>query len=192
MRLQQHNKRMSKSLLYLLLIISTFAVYYLIIGPLYTGTGGVWQPAESVQALQVLNRQYDETLMQADSLRAEAQTLQKEYQNISDDQKAEMKIMVPDSIDKVRLLSEVSSILVQSGFSAQDLAYSEGAVRTDGRGSAALSFTVKTTYPRFKELMDTFEKSMRLFSIQGVTFSAPDKETDLTSYSVRLETYYIK
>ena len=47
-------------------------------------------------------------------------------------------------------------------------------------------------YENFKKLMDTFEKSMRLFSIQAVSFTAPEKDGDLTSYDVKLQTYYIK
>jgi hypothetical protein len=182
---------MSKNLLSLLLAIASFAVYYLIIGPVYKGTGGIWQPEASIQSLKELNKQYDETLMQAEGLLGQAEQLQSQYSRISDDQKSIMRVMVPDSIDKVRLLSEVSNILLQSGFSPRELSYSDGST-VGGRGSASLSFSVRTTYPKFKELMDTFEKSMRLFSIQNVTFSASQKESDPTSYQVKLETYFIK
>jgi hypothetical protein len=183
---------MSKNLLSLLLAVATFAVYYLLIGPLYKGSGGVWQPAENVKSLSALNDQYTETLSQADSLYSQAETLRQQYTRISNDQKDQMKIMVPDSIDKVRLLSEVSTLLLQSGFAPNDLAYTEAPATANPRGMAGISFTVKTNYPKFKELMDTFEKSMRLFSIQGVSFTAPQKEGDLTTYQVKLETYFIK
>jgi hypothetical protein len=183
---------MSKKLLNLLLIVATFAVYYLLIGPVYKGVGGVWQPGESVKSLQVLNAQYDETLMQADALFSQAETLRSQYSRISDAQKDMMKVMVPDSIDKVRLLSEVSGILLNSGFPSNDLAFSDGPSSSNSKGTAAVSFTVKATYPKFKELMDTFEKSMRLFSIQDVSFSVAGKEGELPSYQVKLETYFIK
>lgn len=183
---------MSKNLLTLLLIMSTFAIYYLVINPLYKGVGGVWQPAESIQKLKTLNAQYDETLAQADDLYAQAETLRSQYTRISNDQKEKMSVMVPDSIDKVRLLSEVQNIINQSNLRADELAYSEGSSATPGRGVAGISFSVKTTYPRFKELMDNFEKSMRLFSIQSVNFSAADRETDPITFQVKLETYFLK
>ncbi len=183
---------MSKNLLNLLLIVATFALYYLAIGPLYTGTGGVWQPAASVQSLRTLNSQYDETLSQADSLFTQAETLRGQYSRISNDQKDKMKIMVPDTIDKVRLLSEVHAIGVQSGLILSELAYSEGQTLATGRSSAGVSFAVKTTYPQFKALMGTLEKSLRLFSVQSVTFSAPEQEGSPTTYQVKLETYFIK
>lgn len=183
---------MSKNLLNLLLIVGTFAVYYLLIGPVYKGVGGVWQPAESVQSLRELKNQYDETLNQADNLFTQAETLRSQYSRVTDEQKAKMKVMVPDSIDKVRLLSEVYNISVLAGIPFNELAYSEGPSTSNGRGSAGISFTVKTTYPKFKVLMDTFEKSLRLFSIQSVTFAAPEREGDPTAYQVKLETYFIK
>lgn len=182
---------MSKTLLNLLLIVATFAVYYLVIGPVYTGMGGVWQPAESVQSLKLLNTQYDETLAQADNLYSQAETLRSQYARISNDQKEMMKVMVPDSIDKVRLLSEVNNVFAQTGFTPNELAYSEGN-STPTRGVVNISFSVKTNYTRFKQLMDVFEKSMRLFSVQSVTFETPEKEGEPTSYQVKLETYYLK
>lgn len=183
---------MSKSLLNLLLIVASFAVYYLIIGPVYSGVGGVWQPADNVASLKSLSKQYDETLTQAQTLSSQADTLRAEYARVTDEQKAAMQIMVPDSIDKVRLLSEVHSIIQQSGFAPQELAYSEGSAASNGRGSAAVSFSVKTTYPQFKRLMDNFEKSKRLFSIQNVTFVTPTNPGEFITYQVKLETYYLK
>lgn len=183
---------MSKSLLNLLLVVATFAVYYLLIGPLYTGTGGMWQPAESVQSLKQMNTQYDETLAQADDLYNQAETLKSQYMRVSNDQKAVMQVMVPDSIDKVRLMSEVNSIIEQSGLQPSELAYLDNTSNNNTRNTAGISFSVKTTYPAFKKMMDNFEKSMRLYSIQNVMFTASDKDGEPTTYQVKLETYYLK
>jgi hypothetical protein len=183
---------MSKNLLNLLLIVTVFAMYYLVINPLYNGTGGVWQPAESIQVLRTANVQYDETLAQADNLFNQAQTLRAQYANISPEQKARMELMVPSSVDKIRLLDEVEAIGEETGVALDNLSYSEGATGPSGLGSAGVSFIVKTNYPTFKELMDNFEKSLRLFSVQNVSFTAPAKEGDPITYQVKLTTYYLK
>ena len=183
---------MSKNLLNFLLVASIFALYFLLIGPLYKGVGGVWQPQESVQSLIELNKQYDEALAQADSLAVQAKTLKTEYDRVNPEEKAKMQIMVPDSIDKVRLLSEISGIVASTGLVVSDLSYGDGSASPNGRGSVIVSFMVRTTYPNFKEFIGAFEKSMRLFSIQSVAFTVPEKQGDLTTYQVRLEAYYIK
>lgn len=183
---------MSKNLLNLLLIIGSFSLYFLVIKPVYTGTGGVMQPEQSVQNLRTLNGQYTTTLSEAESLMNQAKTLHAQYAKISNEDKAKMAIMVPESIDKVRLLSEVYGIGEDAGFALNDLSYGEGGSASTAKGVATISFSVKTTYPRFKALMNNFEKSMRLFSIETVTFSSSGKEDELTNYEVKLQTYYLK
>lgn len=183
---------MSKNLLNLLLFILSFALYFLAIKPLYTGVGGVIQPEQSVQKLRMLNAQYDDTLRKAEDLINQADGLKKQYESVTPKDKAEMAVMVPDGIDKVRLLSEAHKIGEEAGFALNDLSYSEGGNPSTGKGYASIAFTVKTTYPRFKALMDNFEKSMRLYSIESVSFNPNGKEDELTSFQVKLQTYYLK
>lgn len=184
---------MSTNLRNLLLIIASFSLYYVAIKPLYTGVGGVMQPERSIQTLRVLNTQYDDTLSKADDIMKQAETLRAQYARVSAEDKAKMAVMVPDSVDQVHLLSEVRSIGEDAGFALTDILYtagSNGGVST--KGTASISFSVKTTYPRFKVLMNNFEKSLRLFSVDSVSFAVPVKEGDLTTYQVRLQTYYLK
>lgn len=166
-------------------------MYFLAIKPLYTGEGGIIHPAQSVKALRSLNSQYDGTLKNAESLVNQAKTMRAQYSAISPEDKAKIAVMVPESVDKVRLLSEVYGLGEDAGFSLDSLSYTDGG-SIAGKGIVNISFSVKTTYPRFKVLMDNFEKSMRLYSIEGVSFVSPQKEGDLITYQVRLKTYYLK
>ncbi len=183
---------MSKKLLYVLLGLGSFVIYYQGIRPLYFGEGEIWQPAAGIQSLRDLNAEYDQTIQEAETLKAQADSLKADYTAIPENQVKEMQVMVPDSVDKVRLLSEMSKVLTSQGFSSQSLSITEEAGGTDGKGAYSVSFNVKTTYPRFKELIETFEKSMRLLSVRTVSFTAPEKEGDLISYDVKFITYYLK
>lgn len=183
---------MSKNLLNLLLATASFALYYLVIGPLYSGIGTVWQPEEGITQLQQKNDDYTNTLAQAGSLVQQAASLRNQYSSIPDVTKQTMKMMVPDSIDPVRLVSEITNIGTQTGLTLDDITYAEGQNVSDTYGSYRVSFTVKTTYSKFKELMHNVETSLRLLAIQNVTFTLPDKDSGLTSFQVTLETYYMK
>ena len=183
---------MSKSLLKLLLAVGSFAIYYIIIDPLYTGVGSVWQPEQSVQNLRNLNSQYEETLSQANSLYNQAENLRTQYSGISDDAKQKMKLMVPDSVDPVRLLNEVNNIANQSGLALRDLGYISNPPTIGNYGMYTVSFTVKTTYSKFKDLMRNYETSLRLFTVKNVSFSIPQKDESLIDFQVKLETYYLK
>lgn len=183
---------MSKNLLNLLLVVATVAVYLMAIKPLYTGQGGIVQPEQSVKDLMTLNKQHDEALEKAESAMSQADSLKAKYERVSDEDKAKMAIMVPDKIDKVRLLSEVLNVAQDAGFFLSDLSYSEGGNASGGKSAVTVSFSVKTTYERFKALINNFEKSMRLYSVDSVSFTSPEKEGDMITFQVKLQTYYLK
>jgi hypothetical protein len=183
---------MSKNLITLLLISSSVGIYYLIINPLYNGTGIIWQPDKGTDALSKLNVQYDETLSQADSLYKQAEKLQTDYINVPSDSQRELKIMVPDSVDPIRLVSEVNYIANKTGLSLRDVSYTENLLGAGNYGSYTVSFSLTTTYTKFKELMHNYETSMRLFSIENVKFDVPLKDESSTDFQVRLSTYYMK
>ena len=120
--------------------------------------------------------------------RSVSQSRYADYAKVSDDDKQKMKIMVPDSIDKVRFLDEVSNMIEDAGFSAKTLNVAEGG--TGDLPAYTVSFNVKSNYDNFKSLMDVFEKSMRLYSVQSVNFTTSNE--GLTTYNATLSTYYLK
>lgn len=183
---------MSPKLLNIFLIIASFATYYILIGPLWTGAGTVWSPKQGIVDLRNSEAQYSSTVSQAEGLFNQGKDLRSQYEAIDEETKLKMIQMVPSSVDPVRLLSEVNNIAGQSGIALAGVTYSEGVVADKLRGSYDLAFTVKTSYPKFKEFMRNYETSLRLFTLQSVTFSAPDKAEDLINFQVKLRTYYLK
>ena len=182
---------MSKNLLNLLLLVASFALYYVVLGPLWSGAGSVWQPSQGITTLKSLNVQYTDTISQAETLLSQAESLQKQYGNISEASKEKMALMVPNKVDPVRLLSEVSSIANQTGLTVGGLGYTE-LPEGNGKGGYLISFNVKTNYEKFKELMYNYETSLRLFTVKNVSFTVPEKDTSIITFQVKLETYYIK
>ncbi len=183
---------MSPKLLNILLLVASFALYYLLIGPLWSGTGSVWSPGQGITELRNLEAQYRETVSQAADLFNKGKELRAQYESIDDMTKQKMGQMVPASIDAVRLLSEVGNIANRSGIAPTNLSYNEGVLVDKLRGTYDISFTVKTSYPKFKEFMRNYETSLRLFTLQSVSFSAPENPDDLISFQVKLRTYYLK
>lgn len=181
---------MSKNLLTTLLIVVTFSMYYLVIRPLYSGVGSIWQPEKSIQSLKTLNKEHDTALLQAEDLASKAKNLEDAYKKVSSSDKEKMAVMVPSSIDKVRLISEIHTVASGIGVSLGEISYSETTLQS--KGTAVVTFTVKTTYEKFKELLDLYEKSLRLLAVKGVTFTTPEKAGDPVTYQVRLETYFMK
>lgn len=179
---------MSPKLLNILLIIATGTLYYLFINPIYSGIDtGIWSPGEeNIKSLIVLRDQYDATIKGIDGISSKANALQKRYDSFDDETKTKMMIMVPDSINTIKLLSELTSIADQAGFPLDSIGVK------DRGGEYSVSFTVVTTYTKFKDFITHWEKSMRLFTLQSVTFSPGKTDEDALKFNVDLTTYYLK
>lgn len=183
---------MSPKLINILLILSSFALYYLVIGPLWTGVGPIWSPSQGISILTSKESQYKNTVNSADDLSKQGEKLKLQYNAIDDATKQKMSLMVPQKIDQVRLLSEVDNIANQSGVSLSNVSAVDVANVDKLKGSYNVSFNVKTTYTKFKEFMRNYENSLRLFTLESVVFSAPEKIDDFTDFKVTLKTYYLK
>jgi len=191
---------MSKNLFNVLLVSMAVGLYYLAINPLYTGIGMVWQPKQGIGALRALDTQYADALSQAEELYAQAETLSTEYGSIDDELKAKMKVMVPDDIDPVKLLSEVNGIANQQGVGLSDLRYTKNGDEKDeknmaqkgGSGYYTVAFSASTNYAKMKDLLESLETSLRLFTVTRVTLKAPTDGGSLNDFEVELKTYYIQ
>ena len=183
---------MSPKLLNILLILASFSLYYLVIGPIWTGGGPIWAPAQGISTLMSQDKQYKDTISSADNLSTQGEKLKSQYKAVSDETKQKLAIMVPQKIDKVRLLSEIDNIANQSGVALSNVSAIDIATIDKLKGSYNISFSVKTTYTKFKEFMRNYENSLRLFTLESVNFTAPEKIDDLTDFKVTLKTYYLK
>lgn len=182
---------MSKKLLNILLLLVAFVTYYIFIGPLYSGTGGVFSFGEGVKTLKNKRAEYDSALVEARKLVADAGGKMEAYNKISSEEKKKISIMVPESVDTLRLLHEISMLSITSGMPFTNLAVSDAVPTSNGKGVITINLSVKTTYSRFKEFMKVIESSMRLLAVRSVTFSAPETDGEPVTFSVILETYYL-
>jgi hypothetical protein len=161
------------------------AMYYLLIGPLYTGEStGVWAPSTNVKTLIAQRDEYDSTLQGIKPIIKEAKDLKALYEGIDDDTKRRLTIMVPDSINEIKLYAELARIAGESGIPA------ELGGKEKGSGEYGVSLTVLTNYEGFKKFITNYERSMRLFTLDSVTFIPSLKDEDV-KFNVSLTTYYL-
>ncbi len=178
---------MSPKLFNTLLIISSIVLYFYVVKPLYTGVAsGLWVPEQSVQSLLDSKKQYDATIVGVDAIIRQGKTTLTQYNTFDDATKNTMMIMVPTSIDEVKLLSELTKIANDSGFAIEDLSVK------DKTGEYTVTFVIKTTYPNFKRFIANYEKSMRLLTLKSASFIPSKDERDIIKFNVELTTYYMK
>jgi len=179
---------MTPKLLNILLLIVSFVLYYSVINPLYYGTPSpIFSTDNNIQGLLETRAKYDAALQAVPRLLVQATQASKQYAAIEDKDKNNMYIMVPVSIDDVKLMREVTSIASDAGIPLDGLGVKD---RYDGTYS--VSFSVLATYHDFKKFMSYWDNSMRLFSVKSVTFSGGKTDSDLIKFNVDLATYYLK
>lgn len=178
---------MTPKLLNILLLTLSYVLYHYFVGPLYTGDGtGLWSPGENnIKSLRALNSSYTATIDEANKLVSQAKILQKQYDSYDEATLHKLEIMVPDKVDTLVLLDELNRLMSDSG------PVDTLGVKDKGNGEYQVSFTVYTTYTKFKQFITYWEKSMRLFSLQTVNFSPGKKEEEVVKFTVEFTTYYM-
>lgn len=179
---------MSKNLLNSLIVVIIFAVFYIFTKPLYSGGGTIFQVEEGVVSLLDKSKQYDSALKQVDKIIEDSKNLSNQYGSVPLEDKQKIESMLPENIDPIRLVSEINTIANVSGVVLKDLAYN----LDKKRQVYVISFTTKTSYSNFKDIMRKYETSLRLLTIKNVKLTAPEKEGENMSFIVKLEAPYVK
>lgn len=179
---------MSPKLLNILLILTSLVLYFYVIKPLYTGAdSGIWSPGEeSIQALTIRKERYKNTSKIVDDLVKKANKLKEEYDAFDPETLHNMSIMVPDSVNNLKLLSEITTIANRTGLTLDGLGVK------DKGGEYNISFNVMATYQEFKDFMAYYERSKRLLNLLSVNFTPLRDESAVMKFSVELTTYYLK
>ncbi len=195
---------MSKSIANLFLIIIITALYIFVINPLQKGDGTIVGLDKSISELSFQRNDLINNQEQVKNLTDKASKYESEYEilkkvELGKSESAEQSLlaMIPKSVDPVRVEEEVSRILINRGFSLDSISYSQNGQTINNRyGSYNIIFTTKGDYKRFKDLINDFETSKRIYVIKSVSFSSPSvldskASTDSMPFQVKLETYYM-
>lgn len=170
---------MSPKLLNILLILLPAFLYFGYLNPMYNGVPGfIWSPEFSITALQSQNVQYKDALQQISLIETEIGKINSQYKKITDEEKLRATMLLPDKIDPIKLRNEVVSIANKKGIAISGLQVvnsCQGAL-DKSLGCYLVTLTVHSRYPVLKELIEAYEKSLRLFVVSNVLISKPTKK----------------
>lgn len=195
------------SIILLLVSIGMFAFY---INPLYTGSTGEKDFAvRSIQELKADDTQYIDALDRTTKYELTRQNLLNISRSISSADRAKLAKLLPDQIDTVRLIIDVSDVADNHNLVLQNIGISGeaegnqsktkaqptgGSLLAQGNtkyDSITLSFSVTGSYDDFFSFITDLEQSLRLVDIISVNFSSTGA-TDLQKYDFTVQTYKLK
>ncbi len=188
--------------LFLLLIIgASIATFVMVVNPRY----------KQVQAMRADVASYDGRLATAEKLKASREDLITRYNNISKADLDNLKTLLPDSVDNIRLIIQLDSLATKNGLSSlRNVQYDPNKADPSAKpdapltaqsvqkqyGEFTISFETVGPYKNFLAFLSDLEQNLRLVDITAVNFnltSGPDKGVvDSISYTVTLKTYWLK
>ncbi len=157
---------------------------------------------DRVSALKQEAATFDDALDRSKELISLRDALLSKYNGIREEDRTRLDVMLPNSIDTVRLIIDINTLATAHGLSLSNIAVGEvnGGTTNDGSlgpsfgefGTVALGFTVSATYDQFRAYLADLERSLRLLDVKSISFEAGEGANSLANYTVSLTTYWLK
>ncbi len=149
-------------------------------------------------------QQYEQSLETVSNIENTKNELLTKFNNISAEDKKDIETVLPNSMNFVRLVSQIDAVAAKYGISINKTSSkaindpsgnsADGTQSAKLYNSATIGFSFDASYDKFNVFMDDLEKSMRVLDIRSVKLnSQKDKDQDnVYSYDIEFETYWLK
>lgn len=185
-----------KRLLPFILIGASVWMYFGYISPSY----------DNVKVVRAERDQYAEALAKARDAEKIKEALVTKYNSITSEELARLQTMLPDTVDPVRLVIDVSSIAAKYGMAPKKIKVTSEPQSQSGNGTAplgpdvglnvfapvTLQFSVNGTYENFIQFIETLESSLRVIDVKEISFTSPALRSRTTDYTINLTVYRLK
>ena len=153
---------------------------------------------DQVRVLEVQKTELAVSLDHANKLKEKQDELSSKYNNIDEADKKKLLQFLPNNIDNVRLIIDMNDIAKKYGLTIRN----PNIVKTEDanaaatpaaagiESSAAISFSVSSSYEILKLFLADLAKSLRIVDIESLAFTANDR--NLYDYQLTLRTYWLK
>jgi hypothetical protein len=167
-----------------------------------------------VKAIQAVNDEYISAIDSADKLIKLRDSVLKDYNALSDEDRIRIDKMIPNTVDNIRLVIDLNSVGLRHGFSLRDIkavassvaskqalpqaANKSSPTRSPGLDSiptptldtVTVSFSVTAPYQQFIDLLHDLEANLRIMDLTHLTVSA--NTTGNYDFSVEFKTYWLR
>ena len=186
----------------IILLISSFAVFFGYVDPNYKNTIEPSSTDYNKAGVVFLNGElanYDNILNSSTKIVSQRDVLVAKKNTISDADTAKLESLLPDNIDNIRLIIEINNIaegrnLVVKNISVGDMTTGSGTSIGDQSGTPygklSLNFTVNASYSNFLNLLQDLESNLRLLDITDISFNSTN--SGFYDFNVSLNTYWLK
>jgi hypothetical protein len=167
--------------------------------------------------VKAVNDSYTSAIDNAQKLISMRDQVLKSYNNISADDRDRIDKMIPNTVDNIRLIIDLSGVANKHNLPLKNIAAENDAdsgspsalspapsssssggsiggsalsINTPSLGTVTVSFSVSAPYQQFISFMQDLEASLRVMDMTHLTVSAND--TGTYDFSVQLTTYWLR
>lgn len=185
-----------RNLLPIVLIVIAIGLFFLYISPAYG----------QVETLMTQKSDYATALAKAADVGVLRDQLLTKYNSFSQDNLARLNTLVPDSVNTVKLVTDLNSVASAYGITISKVTVTDQvadngtSVSTDQTTSQRppynttnVSFQFSATYPHLVQFLESLEKSLQVVDVTKVSFDVPEDgiNTGVYDYTVGVQTYYL-
>ncbi|MEK7117003.1 MAG: type 4a pilus biogenesis protein PilO [Patescibacteria group bacterium] len=178
---------------------STSKIAYLIL-TLAVGYIFIYPSVGDLSALMSEKQRYNDSLETVSNIEDKKNELLTKFNDISDDDKKEIEIILPSSLNFIKLISQIDAVAAGNGISIDKISSKETSSSIGNSieeaqpqrpyQSSIIEFSFTASYEKFNAFMDKLEKSLRILDVKSVKLTI--QEDGDYSYSVEFETYWLK
>jgi len=176
---------MLRTLTPILFFLSALALFFGYTDPAYQSTLGIRSKIAD----------YESAISNSDAVRIKRDSLRDARNAIDPTNLDQLQKLLPDSVDNVRLILDISSIAAKHGLTLRSVKFGQAVTESsagDGAslGSIPVGFSVSASYDNFLSFLTDLESSLRLVEITNLSL----KTTTPTAYDydLTLKTFWLK
>ncbi|HEY4486222.1 MAG TPA: type 4a pilus biogenesis protein PilO [Candidatus Paceibacterota bacterium] len=177
-----------KYFLIIVVLVASIALFAMVVNPLY----------QEVKGIRTQAGQLDDALNDSKRIQDLRASLLERFNAITDADLARIRKVLPDNVDNVRLVLEISRVASEHGLILRDVRAAEAPKTKAGiigpdespHGTIGLGVTVAGPYRSFIGFLEDIEKGLRLVTVTSLSFNATVE--DFNQYTMTLETYWLK
>lgn len=168
-----------------------------------------------VNEVRAVNDQYLSAIVNADKLIKVRDSVLKDYNALSDEDRVRLDKMLPDTVDNIRLIIDLNSVAMRHGFSLRNISAAASnpgkpasnvpQAQDSGRGAGGtgstiptpvldtvrVSFSVTAPYQQFIDLLRDLEANLRIMDVTHLTVSA-GQTGGMYDFGVEIKTYWLR
>lgn len=169
-----------------------------------------------IKAVQAVNDQYVSAIASADQLIKVRDSVLKDYNALKDEDRERLDMMLPNTVDNIRLIIDLNSVALRHGFSLRNIKAVASSVanksatpvpqpQDTSRGqdkagvsiptpvldTVTVSFSVTAPYQQFIDLLRDLEANLRVMDVTRLSVVAGQAPGSY-DFNVELKTYWLR